>query len=419
MDREKTTIEKQRVLVIHNEYRNPGGEDVVVENEVKMLRDQGHYVQTYLRSNKEIDQYSFIHKLLLPLYAIYSPRTYRDIRKIILDERIDLVHVHNTFLVISPSVYSAARRLRIPVVQTLHNFRLACPSAILYRNGKICEECLMDGPFRAIKHKCYRQSRSQTTIVSLILWLHHALRTWARCDALICLTEYNKQIMSRCLPQDKLFVKPNFVEADSLQAMETTRGEYFLFVGRLEKEKGIQVAFDAFLDLPEQELLILGSGTEESALRETVKKEGVQNIHLLGSVSYHKVWEYMQRAKAIIVPTQWYEGFGLTAVEGLACGTPVIASNIGNVGSIVRDGVTGIHIDPYDKMSLIAAVKSISEGAVNLVRMGRDARITYEEKYTCKTNYPILMEIYTAAAAKASSSHTIAGSKGTVSDLPH
>lgn len=208
---------KQNVLIVHNQYQVPGGEDMVVSNEIKLLEGYGHKVITYYRYNSELEIMPFYNKIFLPLALIFNPRTYFQVKKIIICEKIDIVHVHNTLSLISPSVYYAAFSCGIPVVQTIHNFRLLCPQATLYRDGQICEDCLTIGLRSAVKHSCYRKSRLQTLACVVNTKIHRRLGTYYKLNY-ICLTQFNKDKLlllnhnkkKLVINPDRVFIKPNF-----------------------------------------------------------------------------------------------------------------------------------------------------------------------------------------------------------------
>lgn len=202
---------KQKVLIVHNYYQIPGGEDTVVANEKKLLEEHGHDVILYTRDNSELKSMCKLRKLFLPFTTIYNPRTARDIKKIIKEENVDIVHVHNTLNLISPSVYYAARKCGVPVIQTIHNFRLLCPGATFYRDGQICEDCVSKGLWCAVKHGCYRGSKAQTLVCVIATWIHRLTGIYGRINY-ICLTDFNREklLQLKQIKKSRVFVKPNF-----------------------------------------------------------------------------------------------------------------------------------------------------------------------------------------------------------------
>lgn len=209
--------EKQKVLIVHNYYQIPGGEDTVVANEKRLLEENGHEVILYSRNNSELKDMSRFQKLLLPITTVFNPRTYREIKKVIQEKQIDIVHVHNTLNIISPSVYYVGLKCKTPVVQTIHNFRLLCPGATFYRDGHICEDCIEYGLMCAVKHGCYRGSKIQT-LACVISTKFHRLTGVYRKINYICLTEFNKEKLlqlnrpgkRQIIDPSKVFIKPNF-----------------------------------------------------------------------------------------------------------------------------------------------------------------------------------------------------------------
>ena len=320
------------VLLVHDYYQVPGGEDVVVANEKHLLETHGHAAALYARRNEEISRMGALEKIRSALGMFFSIRTYREVRRSIRENRISLVHVHNTLPLIGPAVYYAAFREGVPVVQTVHNFRLLCPNALFYRDGHICEDCTKKGLHCAVKHRCYRGSRLQTMLCVLSTRLHRALKTYSRLHY-ITLTDFNRQklLALKQIPPENVSVKPNFVE-------------------------------------PPETIV------PNSAAR-----------------------ALMGQSKALILPTQWYEGFPMTIVEAFSAATPVICSDLGNAGSLISDGVTGFKF-PADSAEQLAQTlnrlqhaESVSEGALK----------TYQENFTAEANYRQLMAIYSKAMQKS------------------
>ena len=385
---------KPNVLIVHNYYQIPGGEDTVVANEKRMLEKHGHKVVMYTRSNLELKKLSGTQKLMLPFTTVFNRQSYKEVKRIIREQRINIVHVHNTLNLISPSVYYAAAACHVPVVQTIHNFRLLCPGATFYRDGHICEECLEKGLFCAVKHGCYRGSRLQTLACVINAKFHRMTGIYKKLNY-ICLTEFNrdKLLSFKQISPERVFVKPNFVEnIDSEIVPPEKRADQFIFVGRLEKLKGVDVLLRAWKMMGDSapKLLLCGNGPMEEPCREYIVKNGLESVEMMGVVPNEKVREMVANSKALILPTQCYEGFPMTIAEAFAVGTPVIASDLGNAGSLVEEGVTGCKFVADSPEELKQAV----------IRMGRCSdlykSIRYEcgEKYTEMQNYEILMRVY-------------------------
>lgn len=386
------------ILIVHNHYQIPGGEDQVAAQEAELLRAHGHNVITYYRDNSELKDFSLGQKILLPFRTIYNPRTCREIRKCIRENKIDVVHVHNTLMLVSPAVYYAARREKVPVVQTIHNFRLLCPGATFYRDDQVCEDCLKKGLSCALKHRCYRGSFSQTLCCVLSMKLHRATGIYKKLTY-ICLTEFNKKKLLglKGLKPEQIFVKPNAVSAPEALMPELERQDRFLFAARLEDMKGIRVLLEAWrlLGANGPELLICGSGPLDEWSREFAADNKMTNVRFLGRLPNDQVRRLMATSRALILPTQWYEGFPLSIAESYSMGTPVLVSNLGNGGSLIKQGVTGLKFDPKSPQSIAKAVKKME--AEKNVNWEENTRRVYDQALTPEKNYAALMEVYAAA----------------------
>lgn len=384
---------KYNILSVHNYYKIPGGEDSVVANEKELLESNGHKVYLYTRSNKEIDKAGIGGRLLMPVNAVFSWRTYKEVKTMIGREKIDIVHVHNTFFQISPSVYYAAIACGVPVVQTVHNFRFICPGALLYRQEKVCEECLEKGPHCAIKYGCYRGSKVHSFISAAVLYIHRALGTYKKIHY-ICLTEFNKSRLLQVnkkkksvFPEENIWVKPNFAP-DIEVTKYGHRKDMFLYVGRLEPEKGIEEILKAWKRIEKYELVVCGTGSSEKWCRDFVKKNHISNVTFMGQQPRKQVVQLMAEAQALIFGSKLYEGLPMTIIESFSCGTPVIVNNIGNGAALVQDGINGIKYDINSVESLAEKIQNWKPG------MSEAARESYLSKYTPEANYKMLTAIY-------------------------
>jgi glycosyltransferase involved in cell wall biosynthesis len=389
-----------KIVMVHNTYQQAGGEDVVFQNEKRLLLRAGHTVTPYVRSNMELQNASLMDRIAIAPRMIWSSKTRREFASILDAERPDIVHIHNTFMVISPSIYSACSERGIPVVQTLHNFRLLCPAANFFRNGVICEECVDQNLLQSVLHGCYRNSRRATAGVALMLSLHRALDTWrASVTRFIALTEFAKQkFIAAGYPPDRFAVKPNFVDPDPQERRGA--GQYAVFIGRLIDNKGLQVLLDAWKRLPaEYPLQIVGEGPERPALEARARELRLSGITFRGRLSHAAVIETLKGARLTIVPSKLYEGLPMCIVESFACGTPVLCSKLGGLMEIVEDHTTGLQFNPGDAQDLARKVEWAWNHPFELAKMGHAARGKYERDYTPERSYHLLMGIYEQALA--------------------
>ena len=374
------------ILFIHNTYQHRGGEDSVVEAEIALLRSHGHAVETYFRSNDDVGSMS---SLALARHTLWSPRTTHDLVELIHRFQPDVIHAHNTFPLISPSLYWAAARAGVPVVQTLHNFRLMCLNAFFLREGRVCEDCLGHLPWRGVVHKCYRGSGAASAVLAGMLTLHRGLGTYRNKVArYIALNDFcRNKFIEGGLPAARIAVKPNFVD---LPAPEALARQGLLFVGRLAVEKGVVTLAQAAALLPNARLRVAGDGPEAAVL------DGVGGVTRLGSQPGEVVRQEMNRAVALVIPSIWYENFPRTIVEAFACGLPVIASRIGALTELVYDGETGLLFEPGNPRDLADRMTWALAHPERMAEMGCKARTQYTMKFSAEINYRRLMEIYTA-----------------------
>jgi glycosyltransferase involved in cell wall biosynthesis len=390
-----------KILLAHNFYRQAGGEDRVVAAEAELLRAAGHEVVTFQRRNSEIADCSGLQGAALAARTVWSWPTYADLRSLLRRERPAVAHFHNLLPLISPSAYYACTGEGVPVVQTLHNYRLICPSATLFRDGRVCEECVdSSSSLPAINYGCYRGSRPATAAVASMIKFHSAMGTWSRqVDCYITLTQFARNKLLRSgLPAEKVFVKPNFLQTDP--GAGNGPREYALFMGRLVPEKGVGCLLNAWSKLScSLPLQVAGDGPLCAEVqRASSRSDG--SIKWLGHVTADQALELLKHARFLLFPSEWYEGFPVTLVESLACGTPVIAARIGSVAEIIVDGVTGIHFNPGDVDDLVGKIQWACSHPGEVDAMGAAARNDFLAKYTAKQNCKALMEIYERAHAR-------------------
>lgn len=384
---------KKNVLMVHNFYQIGGGEHTVFHNEVELLKKNGHKVITYTRDNKEISN-SIFKKMLLPFTTIWSFKTYRNIKRIIKKEHIDIVHCHNTFPLISPSVYYAARKMHIPVVQTIHNFRFICPKAIFYRDSKICEECLLKNSFKpALKHSCYRDSKVQTRVVTTMLKVHRKLKTYNKINY-IFLTDFNKSKFDKLININgkNIFIKPNFVEKKYDFKRPKKLSNTFVFMGRLDENKGIKFLVDSWKEIKDYELHIYGDGAYKDYVEKAAKENN--NIKYYGFQDQKVIFKDLTESYGLIMPSAWYEGFPMTIAETYSLSIPVLSSDIGNQASIVSIAKAGCLYKLNDTNSFKEKLNDIVK---NNEKYSDNASKYYEEVLSPEKNYKELVDIYEKA----------------------
>ena len=397
-----------RVLLIHNRYQQRGGEDTVFEAERDLLRSFGVTVDTWEISNDDIPVSRGPQMAAkLALRTIWSKETLRDLGERLDRERPDVVHLHNTFPLISPSAYHACRTRGIAVVQTLHNFRLVCPAATLFRDGQVCEDCLGRRiAWPGVQHACYRGSHAQSATVAAMLGVHRLRGTWRRdVDVYIALSQSARAtLVTGGLPAERIIVKPNAVIPDPGTGGDASTRSGLLYSGRLTEEKGVDTLLDAWrssaADLP---LRIIGGGPLEE--RVSTFAASAESVTADGAVPYATVLSAMRSARAVLVPSRWQESFGMVAIEAFASGTPVIASRIGALAEIVEDGVTGLLVPPGDANALASAARWAHEHPQELAAMGAEARERYERFYSAIPAAQQLLDAYALARHVASKHH--------------
>jgi glycosyltransferase involved in cell wall biosynthesis len=375
----------------HNYYQIPGGEEQVFQAEANLLEAKGHHVWRYTLDNKQLEGMSAIAQFGKTLW---NSQVYQEMRSLIRQQQIQIVHFHNTFPLISPAAYYAAQAEGVPVIQTCHNYRLLCPNALFLRDGTVCEDCLGKSiPYPSVQHRCYRGSRGASAAVATMLTVHHLAKTWTnQVDRYIVLTEFARQkFIQGGIPSERIVVKPNFLDPDP--GWGSGQGGYALFVGRLSVEKGVDVLLSAWKQLGDKlPLKIVGDGPLAPQVTEAVKQHA--NITWLGRKPSEEVYALMKDAMFLVFPSKWYEGLPRTMIESFAVGTPIVAASLGSMSSLVNLYQTGLHFQPGNAADLAAQVEWALAHPAELTRMRQGARTEFESRYTAARNYDQLMEIY-------------------------
>jgi glycosyltransferase involved in cell wall biosynthesis len=386
-----------KILLAHNYYRSsaPSGEDTVFRAERALLERAGHEVILFERYNDDIDESSLRRRIALALDGAWSRQSYDAIAALIRRHRPDIAHFHNTFPQISPSAYAACRDNGVPVVQTLHNYRLICANALLLRDGKPCEACVGASLLPALRYRCYRGSLPATGAIVWMLARNRWNGAYRRLvNRYIALTQFAAgRLIAGGLPSARMSVKPNFLDIAPAKAVE--RENLAIYVGRLSEEKGVRTLVKAWQSVHSLPLKILGDGPLRAELSHIVKQQGLK-IELLGQRPKDEVLQLVRQAAFQIVPSECYEGFPMVILEAYACGTPVVASDIGSLAEIVEHERTGLLFRPGDAEDLARKVEAMATSASRLEH-GRTAQAVFEQKYTAERNLSMLMDIYRQA----------------------
>lgn len=380
-----------KILVVHNAYQERGGEDSVVANELALLNKNGHQTTLYSVDNSSIS--SIYDRIKTALNLTYSIKSQRAIEREIARVKPDVVHVHNFFPLVTPSVYDACLDAQVPAIQTLHNYRIACANALLLRNGQICELCMKHSPYQAVRYRCYRNSLIGSAAVAHMIDSHRKKTTWRKATKLIALTKFAKSRFIECgIPEEQLVVKPNFLpNPPSRDSVVSDRPGGALFVGRFSEEKGLATLLEGWkkLKIP---LKIIGDGP----LREFVESNCRPNIEFLGSLSPSEVRQQMLAASFLIVPSIWYEGFPMVIAEAYAHGLPVVASRIGSLSELVSEE-TGNLFDAGNADALVDAALRTSESLLKSSELRANVRNVFDREYSEARNIEILNSIYNEA----------------------
>ncbi len=383
-----------RILMAHNFYQQPGGEDMVAANERALLEAAGHDVIVHQTHNDRIE--GVAGKLDAFLHAPHSAREAARFGRLLSETAPDLVHIHNYFPLFTPAIFHEAKAHGLPVVHTLHNFRMMCLNGFLLRDGKVCEACIGKTPHMGVVHRCYRGSLAGSLALARMI-VRQRRTGWAQTvDRFIALTQFERsKFIEGGLPPDRVAVKPNFIPDPGMHetvAPDARHGA--LFVGRLSPEKGLRTLLAAWrnIDYP---LRIGGDGPMMAELRATAGA----NVTLLGRLPSSQIYDEMARAAFLVMPSTWYEGFPVTIVEAFALGLPILASRLGSMSELIVPGETGLLFDPGDADDLSRAVRAALAAPRKLALMSGEARRCYENRYTAGSNLPMLLRVYEEARA--------------------
>ena len=397
-----------RVMLVHNRYRSvaPSGETAVVEREGKALSDLGHEVIWFERSSDEIEHWSKAKKAMLPARMIWSQEAHRDLAAALREHRPDVVHVHNTFPLLSPSILYACRDARVPVVTSIHNKRLMCANGAFFRNGTVCHDCADGSALQGVVHGCYRGSRAASASVVLATSVHR--RSWrSLVSAYIFASASQRGLLTGLgLAPDRVFVKHHVIPRKEMLNVE--RGPNVMYAGRLEEAKGVRVlmaGWDSYRRRSGEAglgLVIAGGGELQPEVDAWASTR--PSVDMVGRVDDARFAELMSSARAILLPSTCEETFGLVVVEAMAAGSPPIAAAHGALAELITPGVDGMLFRPGDPEALALAIADVEAHPERYELYGAQARETYEKQFDPDRIMEQLLEIYRFAIA-----HPISG----------
>jgi glycosyltransferase involved in cell wall biosynthesis len=381
------------VLVVHNRYQRRGGEDIVVQAEIDLLRSMGAQVKTMIYDSQDDDKLRYVMRR--PDQLVFNRAIYNDARALLRHHRIQIVHCHNLFPLLSTSIYAAARAEGVPIVQTVHNYRMGCLNGLHRRDGVVCERCRPGHHLVGVAAGCYRGSYVQSMAFGMVQAINHWRGAWKLPRIYITPTQFlGEKLMSWGIPEEKIIVKPHFVPNDP--GPRTTEGTCALFVGRLAEEKGLDLLLDVWHQdrLP---LVIVGDGPLRSHLERRVKEAQLSNVSFAGFQDRNGVNALLRQARFLIMPSTWFETFGLVLIEAFAHSVPVIATRIGAIADVVREGETGLLFEINNRADLSAKVSELEVNPARLAAMGEAARHEYEAMYSARAVAQQLRAVYTRA----------------------
>jgi glycosyltransferase involved in cell wall biosynthesis len=382
-----------KILIAHNQYTEPGGEDKIVEAEQALLASHGHDVKVYTRSNGELSGKTFFDKVKFAYQDVFfSKKTYYEVAELMKTFQPDIVHVHNIFVMISPAIYDICWDREVPVVQTIHNYRFFCSNGLFFRSGQVCEDCLTVGPISALKHRCWRQSILASGLMTKVQRkLREDYFPTEKIARFIVPSEFTRKKCVACgLPEEKITVKPHFSQ-NQLSGDRDVR-KYAVFIGRLIDYKGIDLLLNVFQDLPEIPLKIVGDGPLKPEVERVVAEQG--HVSFLGRQSSEEVGRILSKAAFIICPSPCYETFGRVVIEAFSQGTPALVSRGGALEELISQPYLGAVVQENDARHFRAAAKDLWQTVQREGPRVKDIQDVFTRRFTAEVNYQALLAVY-------------------------
>jgi glycosyltransferase involved in cell wall biosynthesis len=383
-----------KILVCHNSYQSVSGEDIVIATDTQFLKRRGIEVVEYKRANVETDNFTLFQRLTVFPNAVYSLRTAREVKVLVKKERPDVALVQNVFPLISPSVYYALHRVKVPIVQLVYNYRLICPNAILYTQGKICERCVKGNFVHAVRYKCFKESYVFSMLYASILAAHRHVRDVAELISAFVTPDLflREKLIQGGFPRERIFPLLTPIDAGEYEPHYEHKG-YFVYFGRIVREKGIFTALKAMKALPKSRLFVVGGGDEEEEARAMVSAMGLDNVQFTGPKYNEKLTSILRDALAVVVPTEWYDNSPLVVLQAMSLGKPVIASNIDGIPEIVHDEQEGLLFQPGNVDELVERMKKLQSDEELRLQLGHAARSKAEALLTSENRVRGLLKV--------------------------
>jgi glycosyltransferase involved in cell wall biosynthesis len=378
-----------RILQVHTRYREPGGEGVVVQAEADLLCDAGHEVVQHQVENPS----GATSAAALLAKSPWNAKAAREVRRLAEKLQPDVAHVHNTWYAFSPAVVRGLRQAEVPIAMTLHNYRLLCANAELFRDGQPCEDCVGRRPWPGVAHRCYRQSALQSLPAAATIALHHRLGTWRHdVDVFLALTEFARTLFVRGgLPADRIRVKSNFVDDPGARTVPARESSTVLCIGRLVTQKGVDLLLEAWRGMGDIGLRLLLIG--EGPLRSELQRWAVPGVSFAGRLSMAEVWAHLLAGRALVFPSRSYEGQPMVILEALAAGLPVLASSLGGLPELVAPLGAEWLTPAATVEGWAAALHRLADDDL-IDRASRQARASYERSFTRSAGLAALEEAY-------------------------
>lgn len=384
-----------KILVLHNHYREYGGESAVFAAETSLLRAAGHTVHLWEQDSRMVDTYNIRQKISFFPKTFYNSKAYHELRNFVESEQPDVAHIHNVFPLFSPSVYRALADAGIPMVQTIHNFRFLCPNGLFYTHGQICERCAYGNTLHAVRYRCYRQSRILSGLYALTIGMHRAAGTFNRIGHVIALTEFSAAKLRQyaLFEPTKISVLGNFLpEPLPSPVFEKSNTAYVAYLGRISSEKGLQTLLQASAHCPHIPVKIAGDGDALAALKQSAQH--LPQVEFVGYLQGDEKIAFLQNAFVVVIPSTCYEMFPITVLEAMACGTPVVASSLGGLSTLIDHNQNGLLFPPADALNLAQQIQLLRQNTRYAIQLAKAARQHLEKNFTAKQHLEQLIAIY-------------------------